>query len=1008
MRNTVFYIFVLFVFSGIQLLGQTLTQTFYVDFGKNDGVNGNITTSPDINGNHWNNVVSSENGSPSAVSTGYTVDLINAANETSGYTFTTTTIFHANGKKNGALLNPNPSLLGDLAIATATEDYFFIESSLKNKGGFVLKNLDTSKAYKFYLFGSRESAENRTSIFSINGANGSHKIHQTSGTGIGVDIPNTNDCNIFESTLITPKANGEISFEVGILTGGYAYINAMKIEEYNNYTLPVIEKRFYIDFGKNNNGLDGAPTINPDINGNYWNNLFSNGDGPTTEVAGKTLDIVLSDNTASPFVLETGSSIQFNGVRNGGLTNPDIQLLGDLAITTATHDYLFIDGSATLAKLFFKNMNKEKAYRFYIFGSRSDASNNRIGYVEIAGASSITGIHHMGGPNLGGEGINQNNQNIFVSDIIVPDAEGSITLSLSKWLGGYAHINAMKVEEVEVEHRASAITIVGNDITMCGQSSQMNITATPANAFYPGITWSVDNDEIAQISTTGKLLPIQDGTVVVRATAVFNDQTSISTSKEIVITNQGARDYALAIMGSSVPRGEGAVAGKGYADLLSQWLAKNAENPWGSVNISIGGNNTNDVLNRWDSDLLTQCARYVYYGLSLGNEGIHERGESAFNSYRDNMQLLISKAREVGRIPVIGNNYPRADFNATDYAYVKKLNLLIHQWDVPSVNLLGSIDDGSGRWASAYQADNAHPNTAGHAEMFYAFVPSLFDALAQDKPQPIRSENVSITLEKDDKTRRIMWVPENIVHSFTLSFSFKTSSEGIIASFISKDKSIAGLKINSDGKLVYEAKSALNRLTSSASLNDGNWHHVSLTHYYALGKTLLYVDGALIKATTYGEKLEPVCFYLNDLEEAAQTIDFSQLFFHRSGMTLDEIQALHDGKMLKSSLEIYAPLDGNGATEKDILQNLAQSLNTLSIESQEVISIEEVVNDLAENENLESASLYSLIGQKILDIPLHSLNKLPALDKSGSYILKLVHKTGYMTAKKIMIVNKNN
>jgi hypothetical protein len=36
----------------------------------------------------------------------------------------------------------------------------------------------------------------------------------------------------------------------------------------------------------------------------------------------------------------------------------------------------------------------------------------------------------------------------------------------------------------------------------------------------------------------------------------------------------------------------------------------------------------------------------------------------------------------------------------------------------------------AGRWISGYWADGAHPNDAGYAEFYYAFVPSLFDAVA--------------------------------------------------------------------------------------------------------------------------------------------------------------------------------------------------------------------------------------------------------------------------------------
>ncbi len=421
---------------------------------------------------------------------------------------------------------------------------------------------------------------------------------------------------------------------------------------------------------------------------------------------------------------------------------------------------------------------------------------------------------------------------------------------------------------------------------------------------------------------------------------------SVSYSKPVSNFNQKIGEYSLAIMGSSVPNGQGADSGKGYAQLFADHLAQNSNNIWKTVNISVPGNNTTDVLNRWDNDLLNANTRYVFYGLSLGNEGIHEKGQIAFDSYRDNMQLLIKKSRQAGKIPLIGNNYPRADFNEADYNFLKKMNLLIQQWDVPSVNFLGAIDNGSGNWVTTYQAGNAHPNTSGHAEMYYAIVPSLMDALANGKPQPIKNGNTTYSFLKSDKVKRIAWTPENILHSFTLSFECKTTSTGVLASLTNKNRLTAKLKIGSDGKLVYETQSTSDKLISLYPLNDGKWHQVSLTHYHASGRTFLYLDGVKITNTTIEEKLIPVRFYLNDFTETADA-DFRELFFHRSAMNDEEISALHAGKMLKSSLEIYAPLNGNTATEKQALQNFAQSINSLVVEEQNCTSPDKLTSNLS-------------------------------------------------------------
>jgi hypothetical protein len=1004
MKKTILFLFSVFGFS-CYLFGQT--QTFYVDFGQDNPNQERHITTVDDNGHHWNNVIA-PNGSPSTLNAGYTVQLKSSTGAATAYVLDVARTIRSNGGSNGGLSTPNPDWLGDLAVGSATEDYFFLDGGM-GKGLFLFKNLDTGKAYKFYIYGCRTASGNlRGAIYSLSGQNGSHGTQLNGGTGIGENGYDGNNNTVWESTPVVPDGTGEIMLELGrLFTGEMAYISALKMEEYSEPALPSVEKRLYIDFGMNNNGVDGSPTLGPDANQNYWNNIgpAAGVNGPTNQVPiGTSIALVDADNASTGYTLETGSTMNWNGVRTGGLGGPDspneptADWLGDLAIKTATHDYLFLENSTQTAVLHFKNLNREKQYRFHIVGSRTDAGNEgRVGRIELAGANTTTGIHQMGGAGIGANGENYNNKNIFVSDWILPNSEGKITLTLTCWLG-YSHINCLKLEEVEgaALPPATGIRISGgNVIAACAGSLQLTAQAIPQGALLSPVVWSVDDEDIARITETGKLYAKANGTVMVTASmAAPESSTALIDKKEITISNQNIGDYSFTVMGSSVPYGQGASPENvnGYAWLWTSYLQTNAANAWTTNNISIQGNNTTAVINRWESDLLPSCSRYVYYGLSLGNEGIHEFGLPAFNSWSDNMLLLIERTRTHGKVPIVGNNYPRGDFNATDYNYVKQLNLLIHEWEVPSVNLLGAIDNGAGRWAAGYMADNAHPNTAGHAELYYAIVPSLLDAIADGKPQPVRVENTSLTLEKTDQVKRIAFTPEGTLHPFTLSFSFRTTGTGTIASFVTADGDTARLMLNDDGKLTYKAR------TSATALNDGQWHTATLTHYHAWGRSRFYIDGANIPGATFViEKLVPVQFYLNDFEQAPQSIDYRELFLFRAGMCAEEIAALHDGKMLKSSLEIYAPLDGSAATAEETLENRAQSLNVPTLEAQDYhTGLDEIHRDL----EIKEIAVYSLTGQPLFRTtnPGYS-RKLP----TGIYIIKMVTTQGTEWSKQIVI-----
>ena len=384
-------------------------------------------------------------------------------------------------------------------------------------------------------------------------------------------------------------------------------------------------------------------------------------------------------------------------------------------------------------------------------------------------------------------------------------------------------------------------------------------------------------------------------------------------------------EYKISFMGSSVCYGTGATKDYGYAymytDLLKQRKQENIGKDWTTSNISIGGNTTQMVLDRWERDLLRDCGRYVFYGLSLGNERNNgTQTDQASKNYEKGMKQLIRQADSVGIVPVMASNYANAGFNSSDYEILKNLNLTIQQWEVPSVNMLGAVDNGAGRWVKAIENDGAHPNSDGHREMSYAIVPSLFDALDAGKTIPQRQESTAYALGKASATQHIEFAPENIVHPFTLSFEVKASSAGTLASF-ETENGTGNIKIDENGNIVYESPSD-GQITSTTSAND-EWLCISLTHYYAWGMAQLYVNG--VKCGELSEKLVATKFALGG-SNAPDKADYRQLFFWRSGMNDKEIAAVAEGKMLRSSLEIYAPLSNESP-----LLNLAQSTNTLAL-----------------------------------------------------------------------------
>jgi len=439
------------------------------------------------------------------------------------------------------------------------------------------------------------------------------------------------------------------------------------------------------------------------------------------------------------------------------------------------------------------------------------------------------------------------------------------------------------------------------------------------------------------------------------------------------------RSQRIAQWGSSVSNGTGDELDQGgYAGRLQNLLESRG---WQLFNQSRGGDNTVTITSRFEpgdepepnTKYLTDVdPAYVVIGLSLGNEGITrcrrdlmsrctnstEEADAIFQQFANGMQRLIRRSRAAGITPVVTLPYARSDFSELEYAYTRQMNLLINTWDVPSVNMLGAIDDGQGRWARGFYRDARHPNAAGHTEMFHAFVPSLFDALAAGKSKPVKSDAQGFVRVVDDRPAPLSFEVEDTMRSFALTFIVRIKQDGVIAGVIGRlvdhkydvvrtsrseiewDSEAVELMPTGDrfqttisvqsGRLIYSASSGNHVSAPLQEIKDG-WHYVTLTHYVARAQTLVYVDAELVGIVA--ERLQPELFVLGgsgvaESADISARADYKQWMLHRAGLNADEVVAVHNGSLLQASLEIYAPL-----SDRQIpTENIAQSLSEIKID----------------------------------------------------------------------------
>ena len=394
------------------------------------------------------------------------------------------------------------------------------------------------------------------------------------------------------------------------------------------------------------------------------------------------------------------------------------------------------------------------------------------------------------------------------------------------------------------------------------------------------------------------------------------------------------REKVIAVMGSSVAAGWVTAREarqdmqNGYAYRLGRLLAPRG---FKVVNISVPGDTTQKVLDRLDKDLFPLNPDFAVIALSLENEGIRGIGgkdpAQVYAGFKENLRSIIARCRERNIIPVMGTCYANDNFDKpAHYEFITQMNLEIGSWDVPSVNLLGALDRGDGLFVEGITFDLDHPADAGHGELFHSIVPSLFETLAAGKPQPVRDTEAGGTpLGAHGRAEIVSYVPADVLHSFTSVFSVRPVSPGLAATVRSAGGGTAKILITKKGGVEFRSATGA-AFTAQASLLDGSWHSIGLAHHFLKKESRLFVDGRLL--ITIPENILPVEFLLGGVKDKSfppAKGDYREWFVYRSVLNAAEMAALQAGKLLHSSLEVYAPLQGEKPERDRVLENRAQS-----------------------------------------------------------------------------------
>lgn len=194
-----------------------------VDLGPADSLHGAPTGGPDAFGQHWNDWFALPGGT--AILAGeHRGDLVEVTGTSTGFELVMTGECLTYGFQNGGLTSPNPAWLGNLAVASATGDYFFGDGEL-SPGGFLLRGLDPLRTYDLRLFASRSTTQTRITRYEITGHGTIARRLQTSGAGIGAgSSPDGNVDRVLRLEHLRPDPRGRLFVDLERVAGDWAYL----------------------------------------------------------------------------------------------------------------------------------------------------------------------------------------------------------------------------------------------------------------------------------------------------------------------------------------------------------------------------------------------------------------------------------------------------------------------------------------------------------------------------------------------------------------------------------------------------------------------------------------------------------------------------------------------------------------------------------------------------------------------------------------------------------------
>lgn len=201
--------------------------------------------------------------------------------------------------------------------------------------------------------------------------------------------------------------------------------------------------RWLVDLGPTDT-VDGEATPSPDYLGQHWT-VWPDVPGGGRLLAGERVGaLVTSDGTPSGLAVEISGGVLANGWRNGGLRWPEPDAYGDLAVGSATGDFVYTGDPDAPGAVRVVGLDPAATYALRLVAARDDAE-VRVTRFTVRGAAEHTVEVQTSGPGAGAGGATTNDDEVVRVSGVRPDAGGAIDIDLSVGTGSWAYLSAFEL-----------------------------------------------------------------------------------------------------------------------------------------------------------------------------------------------------------------------------------------------------------------------------------------------------------------------------------------------------------------------------------------------------------------------------------------------------------------------------------------------------------------------------------------------------------------------------------